>query len=181
MRIRDLLDPPYGLTKKKILDLCRGGQLTPLIKAKAGDYYPDLKAPKGWQRVFPTYELEDKLRRVCWLYYKRHKAEEALGKSDEWYIEQQRQYIARQELDRKGRRRASLGPWPTEDIAAHLPEIKRQLENDVHDLPPQIEKIENELAAAWGNIDILDAAWAVLVDASVQEAEIEAIASSEGA
>jgi hypothetical protein len=181
MRIRDLLDPPYGLTKKKILDLCRAGQLTPLIKADAGEYYPDPKAPKGWRRVFPTYELEDKLRSVCWLYYKLHKAEESLGKSNEWYIEQQRQYIARQELDRKGRRRASLGPWPTEDIAAHLPEMKRQLEDDVRDLPPQIEKLENELAAAWENIDVLDAAWAILARASVKEAEVEAIASLEGA
>lgn len=181
MRIRDLLDPPCGLTKKKILDLCRAGQLTPLIKANAGDYYPDPKAPKGWRRVFPTDELDDKLRRVCWLYYKLHKAEEGLGKSDEWYIEQQRQYLARQELDRKGRRRASPGPRPTEDINVHLPELKRRFEEDVRDLPPQIEKLENELAAAWESVDILDAAWAALMDASVKEAEVEAIAILEGA
>ena len=176
IKCKYLLKPPYQWTKKAILDLCRTHQITPLIKATAGRAcdYPDPKAPKGWRRVFPTDELEDKLRRVCWLYYKLHKAEEGLGKSDEWYTEQQRQYFARHELDRKGRQRASPGPWPTQDITVRLPELKRQLKDDVRDLPPQIEKLESELAAAWENIDTLDAAWAVLMDASVEEAEVEA-------
>lgn len=176
-----LLKPPYQWTKKATLDLCRTRQLTPLIKATAGRACdcPDPKAPKGWRRVFPTNELEDKLRSVCWLYYKLHKAEEGLKRGDEWYIENLRQDLAQQDLDRKGRRRAS--PGIAEDITVHLSELRRKNADDVRDLPPQIEKLENELAAAWENIDILDAAWATLMDASVKEAEVKAIASMEGA
>ena len=127
----------------------------------------------------PPMSLRISFSRACWLYYKLHKAEEGLKRGDEWYIENLRQDLAQQDRDRKGRRRAS--PGIAEDITVHLSELRRKNADDVRDLPPQIEKLESELAAAWENIDILDTAWAVLVDASVKEAEVEAISSLEGA
>jgi hypothetical protein len=162
---RDLLDPPYQLNKKAILDLCVARKLEPFIRALGRSYYPDPKAPEGWQRVFPTEDLQKKHKSVCTLYYHLEFAQAWLSKSNDTHIKAHEQHLVA--LDRYDKEKKERTP-SIEIFKANLPDLRQRYADTVRGLPPQIKKLEGELtlARAWQNIDAtFETVCAVLMDA----------------
>ncbi|MGC8491784.1 MAG: hypothetical protein ACP5SH_08605 [Syntrophobacteraceae bacterium] len=77
------------LTAQDAVEWCRSGRLRPFTK-RQGPCGLDPKSPKGWRRVFPTREAEEKYEALCerysslmgWLKARRVPDEEAM-KADE--------------------------------------------------------------------------------------------------
>ncbi len=140
---RELLEPPYNLTRRDIFNAVKEGILVPW-ESPDGD-----QTNRVW-RVFPNDDLHDEFMNLSLLQDKLERAQKWSIKSDEDCIE-----AHKHDLDLEW-----VGECPLADLETFinhvLPEMRRRESQALQELPPQIRRLEEELAPnrVWKNLDI---------------------------
>jgi hypothetical protein len=78
---KDLLGPPFNLTRNDLFALVRSGRLVPYRKYNS--LYPDPTEPPGCERILPRYEQRQIYDKLRWARYQRKWIQDWLTKSPE--------------------------------------------------------------------------------------------------
>lgn len=130
---RELLEAPYRLTRRDIFNAVIDGSLDP--------------HDKEGRRVFPNDELDKKYERLLALRIDLDEAKERFLK-----IYEERIADRKLELDHGfvGNRAPDIKTY----IEIELPRLRQEESQILQERPAQIEKLENELAWAWKDLDL---------------------------
>ena len=150
---RELLDPPFNLTKRSFFQLIKDGKLVPWGSPDA-EYIRRHRAvnfPERMHRIFPTDRLTEKYRKLLGLEYALSCAQEWHSKSNGWHIE-----------GYKHDRNLNWDPPPflQFDLETYINEIlpkeRQEYLRIIKEYPAKIEKVEKELAPdkVWNDLDI---------------------------
>ena len=176
IRGRELLEPPYNLTKRKVYNAVRDGVLVPW-ESPDGDHNN-----RAW-RVFPTRELqEDWLKIIGGRLDLEEKLERAKGnslKTDEAIIEQDKffrlEFMGEQNSEKEESEKVAK-------LFEKIPELRQRWAQEKNELPIHIKNLkilENEYAPKriWKTLDLgpaqQEALMERLLDVWYLEADIE--------
>jgi hypothetical protein len=166
IRGKDLLAPPFNLTKCEILKAVQKGDFVPFMSPD-GEWIKENEflEPDGervW-RVFPNDKLYRKYEDLISLQYRLELAQTWSQKSDEWHIEA---FKHDKNLDWVDDPPPSLRIDLETYINEKLPKERQIYSQIIQDFPAQIEKLEKELAPdlVWKDLELGPVQQEIIID-----------------